>query len=240
MLDLEIRSFSMKRGGTHAITDWIIDMYDSPLFFIDDCRAKKVASWDFSSIQEKCVFLSFQNKKIYLDDFPPFLSQSNSRIVIIILRDLLNWAASLMIHRGGKNRLSEFIDDPDAYAIWGKGYNHCKRRVSTWKHLAENFLNADNIFPISFNHWFLSESYRKEICIPLNLEYSEATIDMLSRIGGGSSFDGVRYSKTAQSMDVLNRWKVLENNKFYLNFLRDNMDSVELSNRIFGTFDLYL
>jgi hypothetical protein len=51
--------------------------------------------------------------------------------------------------------------------------------------------------------------------------------------GGGSSFDGTKYDEKAGSMNVLMRWKQIQNMKTYRKLFKDK-ELIGLSEKIFG------
>jgi len=210
--------------------------------------------WDEKDIKsvrlkhKNCLMYSYENFDI---TFTRFLShnrdynigKSRKKFDILILRDVFNWVASVMIYKG-YNPLSDYISGSekrmkDAHEIWAQGYNKVKNRIWKWKAYAMEFLGESNYLEnkkicISFNKWFVDEKYRISIANKLGLKYSDLALDYVGALNnGGSSFDRMTYDGRAQEMDCLNRWKVLKDNMFYQEFFKENTEAINLSNRIF-------
>ncbi|MEM9016805.1 MAG: hypothetical protein AAGC68_07305 [Verrucomicrobiota bacterium] len=83
------------------------------------------------------------------------------------------------------------------------------RVVKLWKSHARELLDStdhlENRIGIYFDAWFSSREYRKNLSRSLGLTFSDAGLQRVSGVGGGSSFDSTRFDRTTQEMDVLNR-----------------------------------
>jgi len=77
--------------------------------------------------------------------------------------------------------------------------------------------SSNEIF-VNFNKWFVDENYRRWISQRFNVPFTDEGIGIVSKWGGGSSFDKYKYRKgnKGMNMDVLNRWKRLKGNKEYM------------------------
>jgi len=207
-------------------------------------------------VHKHCLLYSYENKditKLTEDNIIPdrdyMIGLSRNKYDILILRDIFNWAASLMIYRG-KNPLSDYVskfNPPDkdrwikeASIVWGKGYNKVWRYIDQWKIYAKEYLGLTNYLQntktcISFNRWTTDENYRIAIANRLGLEYSDIALNVVAAVGGeGSSFDDLNYDGKAQKMKVLDRWKVFEKNSIYNEIFEQNEEAVNLSLKIFG------
>lgn len=213
---------------------------------------QKMKCWDEKDIEpirmrhKDCMMYMYENfditfaKKLNQDrDYN--IGKSRRRFDVLILRDVFNWTASVMVYKG-YNPLSDWISGSerrmrDAREIWGRGYTKVKRRIWKWEKYALEFLGKSRYLKnekicISFNRWFTDEEYRIGIADRLGLKYSAAALDYVGN--EGSSFDRLTYEGRAQEMDCLNRWKVLRNNVFYQEILKENKNAIKLSDRIFG------
>ena len=79
----------------------------------------------------------------------------------------------------------------------------------TYKNRARFFLKnylKHNKICINYNQWFFDIEYRQKIAKKLQMEFSDAGIDIVLGLGGGSSFDGKQFDGQATSMNVLNRY----------------------------------
>jgi hypothetical protein len=94
-----------------------------------------------------------------------------------------------------------------------------KNFSSVWINLAKEALGERDGLPsektvILYDKWFISEDYRRSIAEQLGLEFTDRRLNIVMNIGvhnnRGSSFDGMQYKTAGQKMDVLNRWKEVE------------------------------
>ena len=143
--------------------------------------------------------------------------------LVVVLRDFKNWVASYikMAGRDGKP-YDELIND---------------EKIDTYKDHCKFFFESSDIEYILFNQWFSSEEYRRELAERLNLTFTDAAIDQESPFGGGSSFDKMEYLKTASLMKVNDRHKQMENHPVYDRIIKENQETLEMSNEIFAGTD---
>ena len=87
---------------------------------------------------------------------------------------------------------------------------------------------------ILYDEWFASKQYRKETAESLGLHFTDVAINQTSPWGNGSSWDGFNYLKSASEMDVLNRYKQMEDDEEYQKIFRENEEAINLSNQLFG------
>ncbi|GAI54320.1 unnamed protein product, partial [marine sediment metagenome] len=73
----------------------------------------------------------------------------------------------------------------------------------------------------NFDEWFGSEDYRKKVSSQLGLEHSDKGVNNIIRTVG-SSFDGMRFSKEAQKMKVLDRWEHFKDDSDFLGILKND------------------
>ena len=179
--------------------------------------------------QKKCLLYSYEDfiithmlKDDCVRNREYTIGSSDHIFNIIIMRDIFNWMASVIKAQTGSGRTLPKVD----YLL------------HRWKIYAQCYINKV-IFPpgktiyILFNKWFLYETYRRNIAKRLNLEYCDQS---LKYVGAprerGSSFDGMKYEKYADQMDVLNRWKLFNHNPILFECIDD--EAIIASNIIFG------
>jgi hypothetical protein len=184
---LLIQVIGLQRSGNHAIIDWLQSLFPRPVHHNDrahDYLADPARIAEIRAMSDRdCVIVSFEDSRTQTqgrpvldsvrlarrDDFP------DRRVVVrYILRDPYNgWASRAKAHdqRGltSSPAIEPFIAD--------------------WKALAR-LCQADPDAFLCYNHWFRDAGYRRAACARLGGRYSEATLDEVPRIGGGSSFDG--------------------------------------------------
>ncbi|MGK7918438.1 MAG: hypothetical protein AB4080_00295 [Trichodesmium sp.] len=148
-----------------------------------------------------------------------FMGKSQSRFNILIIRDPYNTFASLI--KKEEKRLSK---NPDAI-------------INKWIEHAREYLGLSNYFQnkinISYNKWFINKAYRQKITEALGLVFTDAGINMVSKVGKGSSFDKVNYDGKATQMNVLSRYQAFLDHPVMLKILA-NKELNELSQEIFG------
>lgn len=189
-------------------------------------------------------FNDFINKYI---DFNYVIGSSKYKYNIIILRDFYNFAASTIYKRRGEllsyhvNKCNELNKEKwvkDASMIWTRGYYRLYIKSRLWKDYAKEYIGQTNILKnklvISFNEWFSSEEYRRNIADKIGVKYCDITINNVAQFGQGSSFSGTSYNGKATELDVLNRWKLFKDNNIYWDIVNSDKEIIQLSNDIFG------
>lgn len=146
---------------------------------------------------------------------------------VILIRDFRNWMASAIVAR------------VDAYPKGGKVYwKSMIRNIGVYKALLEEIENreyykADVV--ISYDKFFASEEYRRQICDDLGGVYTEEKLDFVPGTGGGSSFDKLRMQGEGSKMNVLSRHEqVLKTDKadIYTDMLEEYADIYDKYKRL--------
>jgi len=139
-------------------------------------------------------------------------------ITVIQTRDLLNWFAShcSFFTPDGAPKLEHFHIE-----IW--------RRI-TQEFFGETDYLSQNFIPVLYDDFFRSEEYRRNVCeqIPFAV-YNDDELNIVTRAGRGSTFDGLDYDGRAQEMNVLERYKdVGEENLHWWKVLAEHPEAIEL------------
>jgi len=131
-------------------------------------------------------------------------------IKIVVIRDLLNWAASYHNFKiaGIKNNWNEIVKE-----FFGE----------------TNFL-GENVVKINYDTFIADNSYRQKI-IEKFPKYKQSDMDYVCTQGNGSSFDGMNFQERGRDMDVLNRYKKIKDHPEIMTFL--DAKSVELYRKYF-------
>jgi len=185
---LLIQVTGLQRSGNHAIIGWLESLFTRPLhlndvehdYLADPRRIAEIRA----AADRDCVIVSFEDSGDRIargtplldhvhyarpEDFPGIRVERR-----YILRDPYNcWASRAKAQAGqgltSSPRVEHFIAD--------------------WKALARLWPRDPDAF-LCYNHWFRDAAYRQAACSRLEGRYSEATLDEVSSVGGGSSFDG--------------------------------------------------
>ncbi len=215
-----------KKGGSHAITNWIVKQIPTKISYYNECKIinKEIKftrfTWRFNQNKKQYsnIYL-FQNTDIS-ETIRLKFNKTKDQKHIILLRDVLNWGAS--IYKTQKIEI-RYLNN----------FN-----ITLWKKFAKEYLNNSSkyIF-ILYNKWFVDEDYRKAISTKLELDFNDIGKNkMFMKEGSGSqsSFDKDKYKNNPESMNVLTRFKEFaEDDKFLKMF---DEESLELNGQIFGNF----
>lgn len=133
---------------------------------------------------------------------------------IVFNRDIYNWMASYINSPGHENSEIDF-------------------HIDLWKQYIDASLDG-KVNHVSYNRWIKDVEYRKQISHHFGLNFSDRFLGHVSRYGGGSSFDKYDFQGKAQTMDVLNRWKLMENDHDY--WSKIGYDLEERNRKYFGFY----
>lgn len=237
---LEYFVFGLKRGGNHAIINWILGHYNSYIYY-NNCHADLNENSLYTDSREiykkgtepyEIKILSFEDKPAGIEEKKPSeikkICNFNSKKNILILRDAYNTYASRYMKKQNPssgmfswNENWENYNDPKIWIEYAKEYIG-----------QNNYLN--NSIKINYNSWFKSKKYREQLSKMINKNHSDDNLQEILNIGGGSSFDNLNFDKKAQEMKVLERWKKLKYNKNYIQKILMNQEVKELNNKIFN------
>lgn len=240
----EIRVVGLKRTGNHAIINWLRQQHSGEVWHLNNIRpGTNPYRWLYSHypkehlkqealgnfVAKDCLIYSYEDYSIERVTDPKFerrhdvyLGKSSLRYDLLILRDPFN----LMASRLKKNYIT--VKDPN-YTV-----------TDLWLEYAKEFLGETNYLTnnkvcINYNRWFFDVEYRKNLASALGIEFSDKGIERVKSEGGGSSFDGKEFDGQATKMDVLNRYKLFEDDPAYQSLV-NNEELIEYSRKIFGDF----
>jgi hypothetical protein len=148
---------------------------------------------------------------------PP--NERDEVIAFIQVRDYLNFTASwtkYMIGRGNAHHEKGVIK---LYDVW---MEICKEAFNETNYVGTKYT-------LLYDQFVQSMEYRKGICLLINGDYNERTLDVVPNGGAGSSFDGYKYQDNGRQMDVLNRWKwfLTEEGSYYQRYLQSKPEVLE-------------
>lgn len=253
----ELRIAGMSRSGNHSIINWILQQLQGRFCFLNCAEPKtnpfgtarplfqdktykvNYPDFDFSAERkgnfskkdyliysyEDC-FLSMLNKSIFEQEHDLWVGPSRRRMDILILRDPFNLFASRKksgLFKREKEKKNKPVTPLTALRIWKQ---HAREAIGE-----KSYLPHQRIY-INYNSWASDYQYRKKVAKSLNLNFNDNGIHEVSKVAGGSSFDGVRYATNANNMKVLERWKHYINDPDYLKLFDE--ETIDLSNQLFN------
>tara|TARA_R100000005_G_scaffold29673_1_gene13407 strand:- start:15 stop:755 length:741 start_codon:yes stop_codon:yes gene_type:complete len=238
---------SMHRTGHHAVAIWLLHQKQG----ITDFSITTLTSWLFAVGDDSELFMYANNPlktgpnehpdkpklPLIINDIQPeglIVSHEQDTIQnslekagqspysfnkpIVVIRDFRNWVASCLKMALRDNKIIEDVINND--------------RVSEYRNHLINYSKFDCYY-ILFNDWASNKAYREVICNDLGYVFTDAAKDQLSIFGGGSSFDGMQYLKTASQMDVNNRYKEVETHPYFEMMMSKHEEVLKLSDTIF-------
>jgi hypothetical protein len=245
----------LKRSGNHAVINWIGQQFPGDrVYFLNNCRplenpyntkhsedsAETIIFHNYrinrhtQRFDDKdCLLYSYENRslsevhnEVARNNHDAWVGQSLNRYDILLLRDPFNLIASCLQRDLNQGQNEENLQD------------RYLRLKSLWIEYAREFIGETNYLlsnktVISFNSWKADKAYRRQLAENLGLEFTDAAVDEVLPVGGGSSFDERQFDGAGGSMELGKRWCRFRTNVFYRNLLRDGT-LWKLSKRIFG------
>jgi len=191
--------FGIRRGGTHAIAQWILQQIKGGAKYYHP-----VVSFHKENIQTD-IYGDGENKYIGFENLR--ISEFNTDKEEWVNKFELGDMKTIMILRNPWNQMASHIQwrpesSPDRR-------NYVIELISDFQ---DDYLTGiKDIDFIIYDKWFQDINYRKQISSQLGLEFSDEGLQIVFGAGGGSSFNGIEYDGKAQEMDVLNRYKQVDN-----------------------------
>jgi hypothetical protein len=242
-----VRLLGMRRSGNHAIISWLIKSVGGECLHLnnvtvgkngyrhrdifperndsDEVKQRIHASRfrAFSPLDLLSISYEDHSTAEFLADganprTPDYYGPFGTRRDVLLMRDAFNLFASRI--RSGKIPTKLAAMDQKAMFI-----DH-----------ARTFLrerDGDRLVCVSYNEWFSDEAYRASIQRRLGIEPQEVERDTVTGHGGGSSFQKRSMDGRASEMDVLARWRSMENDPAFRELFADG-ELARLSDAIFG------
>lgn len=230
----EFRITGISRSGNHAVINWILGHIQEKKFCFLNCTEPKFNpfessrpltpqgdSWytnipafnmaeerkgnflwkDYLLYSHEDSFLGPLEHREFKKNRESWLGKPKSRKDILIIRDPFNLFASR--RKAGFLRGHESDTGPKPMSV------HSVRRI--YKQHAKEVLGRSNFLKdkvvINFNRWVKDPGYREAIAIALDLEHTDEGMKEVSRVAGGSSFDGTSISAGELHAKLEKRWK---------------------------------
>jgi hypothetical protein len=238
---------AMKRSGHHAFVNWLCKQHGNIIHIENTAKGwedeKLESVWNRDYLYgdgstgtvysiEDFDIEDWNKYKIY--DFPIFKRATNV-YPIVFLRDFKNWVASCLKRRetsGDSRDVYEMLDSP--------GYNDRRELKPSRINLFERQLqecispSINGLISVKYDEWFASKKYREKIANQLDIKFTDEGLLEVPVAGGGSTFDGMNYDKSADKMEVLNRWKFFEKDPEMLSILDEHKTLKRLSDEYFN------
>lgn len=143
----------------------------------------------------------------------------------------------ILVLRNPFNNLASLMRKP---SLWPPNHITVSQFPETWIAYAREYLGETsylsalgNVVTLNYDLWFSDQDYRKKLSVKIAKPFTETGLQKVSPNGEGSSFDDLEFSDRAQEMNVLERWKVFQDNEEYLSLLK-NDEMLALYERIYG------
>ncbi len=235
-IDFEFRIIGDRRGGQHAIIQWMFSQFNGAIFRRNNAfhhhDVFKLSGYpDMKNFKSQsgseennfvATVVNYEDKTLKIVEDYGHDQYSKERYDIIILRDPYNL----------------FSSKARAYRKWKKGvfdielYNIL---VGRWKEKARAVLNKESYF-INYNKWFSDECYRRDILkwFPKGVfAFTDSHLNIIPDGWGKSSFTGREFKYEANKMNVLKRYEEMKDHPMVKLIIEDK-EVGELSNKIFG------
>jgi hypothetical protein len=260
--DLEIWVYHLKRGGGHAVVNWIARNFDRQVFHLNNAFSKPLKA----RLRGEKVFRRITQphrfggpgRRLFNVEIPEgatwrdvakmrkqvLLSNvENFPLEMVPREGLLTNGAERIIGRSRKKiHVLVLRDAFNTFASVWNGKRRMRDRLHRfyspqWKVYAREYLGETCSLPeetvkISFNAWFSDREYRRGLAAALGLDHADRGRDEVTSDGGGSSFSGQAFHGRARDMAVLERWRHSADDPEY--WAAFDEETLELSRRIFG------
>ena len=260
--ELAIWVYHLKRGGGHAIVNWIARNLDRQVFHLNNAFSKPLkVRWRGEKIFRRITDperYGGPGQRLYNVELPAgtgwrdvarmpkevlLTNVENFPLARVPGAALLGPGADRYIGSSRERKTVLVLRDPyNTFASVWRSKRRMRNRLhrfyrSQWKAYAREFLGETSYLPpgtmmVSFNEWFADGGYRRRLAEELGLEAVDRGVEEVSTDGGGSSFSGRERQGRASEMKVLERWRVFEDDPHYAAAFDE--ETVELSRRIFG------
>jgi hypothetical protein len=250
----------MRRTGHHAVINWMLGLWGDDAQFFNNLSL--LSPWQkHRQTARRPGFLNtaIVNFEEYFPHVIPSQIAANSRYgayeqlhlgrarrrrCILVLRDPYNTFASRLVWS-----VAPWNQTPEKLPLRiAMSPLHLDWAVELWKAHAREFLGELEHYPdalrVNYNRWFVDEEYRRELAEWLDVPFSDAGLQRVSRHGQGSSFDYLDLDGRGQDMNVLRRWEQLTGeHRGLARPLQRVVDDAEvrrLSDAVFGPIEVDL
>ena len=191
----------LPRNGSQAILQWVMSQIEDVQYYDGKSSLDELSDGNNLIRFEGIGFSEFDEKGV-----------SNAK-TFSVLRNPWNVMASQVMWRIGVPL-----------------YKRKSRAIKLWEEYYNEYIKKEfGVVFIIYDKWFIDIEYRKEISGKLGLEFSDEMLENVPKAGGGSSFDGLKYNDKAQEMNVLNRYKQIDN--YSMNTFKESDIGQELKNK---------
>lgn len=237
-------AYGMKRGGHHAVLNWVLGHYDSWLYCNNCLQLDGQIQVQYDSDIRNKGEKPYEMKLLSFEDRPNFSESSFESICksykpkknILILRDVYNTFASRFQKKRFPHEFAkkqQCLDEKNWIEKW-INFND----VSIWKKYALEFVGETNFMgdaiKIKYNSWFSNKQYRIELSKNFSHNFTDVGLEDVLDFGLGSSFDQLKFHKKAQQMNVISRWKEFYKDEEYINCVTSDKEIEKLNKEIFN------
>ena len=231
----------IRRSGNHAIASWIrpqlknnMIRYFNDHFFntlSNNINSTQRRTYVYKYIDEKMNIVNDEKMNIVNDEINDNLFGLENQSINLFNENYEKWKKNINIKLKEDKKLNCEISDNNKQIViirnpwnnmaseiqWhynGRNYNVPKDKlIELWEEYYNYFMdNKNNKFNfIIYDKWFIDKEYRKNISEQLGFEFSDNNLNLIEKTGNGSSFTKRMYNGHAQEMNVLNRYKEVEN-----------------------------
>ncbi|MBP7449480.1 MAG: hypothetical protein KA817_05560, partial [Flavobacteriales bacterium] len=226
----------MQRTGNHAIINWIMKGSMRPGILCNDLSHGDVPM--HAAIKKyvhgrgrSMILSSYEDRSISKVPVIPMLDWYGphaDRTTILIIRDPFNLFASRYVwkHTQGEWFRNNLEYRAQVIATWKE---HAHRALS-WSSVPS--MNGTGLLVVNYNKWVVDVDYRNTCSLTLGLELSDAGLNEISGLGGGSSFHGTStVPKTVNSYNQ--RFQALLGDPVFEHIFKDP-ELWTLSDALFG------
>ena len=250
LTDREIHVIGIQRTGQHAVTSWIIGHFDH-VCYKNNMSQKGMRRGAKHGIQPPYwYFMPSVCDEWSVSDIPDI--QEDNIVVLgteftkyeVGLNPKISTQREEMAARCGYDGFSR---RQDYVLVIRNPYNHyasvlnwsrnkqlspVKNFSKMWIAMAHECLGNTDCIPdpkiiVCYDDWFSSEEYRRDhVARQLDIELNDMRLNTVMKVGinksWGSSFDGMKKKDSAQSMDVLNRWKTIKDDPRFIELCQND------------------